>query len=85
MLNGRRTIRLHAPGARNVEVMSDFTEWQALGLRPVAGGWWTTTTAIRPGVYQLNVRVNGGEWDAPAGVPVTVDEFGTRVGVLILR
>lgn len=83
--NGRRAIRVHAPGARSVEVMGDFTAWQPLALTSAAGGWWTTTVAIAPGVYQLNVRVNGGPWDVPAGVLEAVDEFGARVGVLNLR
>lgn len=85
MHNGQRRIRFHVPGARNVEVMGDFTQWQALGLSPAPDGWWTTAIVIAPGMYQLNVRVNGGQWDVPAGVPVTEDEFGTRVGVLVLH
>lgn len=83
--NGRRAIRVHAPGARSVEVMGDFTAWQPLALTSAAGGWWTTTVPIAPGVYQLNVRVNGGAWDVPAGALEAVDEFGARVGVLNLR
>jgi 1,4-alpha-glucan branching enzyme len=85
MPNGRRTIRVHAPAARSVEVMGDFTAWQPLALTPASGGWWTATLAIAPGTYQLNVRVNGGGWDVPAGVLETVDEFGARVGLLVLR
>jgi hypothetical protein len=83
--NGRRTIRVHAPGAQSVEAIGDFTGWQPLALSPASGGWWTTTLAIAPGMYQFNVRVNGGEWAAPAGVLETVDEYGARVGVLDVR
>jgi hypothetical protein len=83
--NGRRTIRVQAPAARTVEVMGDFTTWQPLALSRVADGWWTATLAVAPGTYQLNVRLNGGTWEAPAGVPEKLDEFGTRVGILTLR
>jgi hypothetical protein len=85
MPNGRRMLRLHAPGARSVEVMGDFTEWKAVGLNPATGGWWTTTVAVQPGMYQLNIRLNDGEWTVPAGTLAAVDEFGTPVGVLVIR
>jgi hypothetical protein len=83
--NGRRAIRVQAPGARSVEVMGDFTAWQPLELTAAPGGWWTATLAVAPGMHQLNVRVNGGAWDVPVGALESVDEFGARVGVLNLR
>jgi hypothetical protein len=83
--NGLRTIRIHAPEARVVELMGDFTAWQAVALRPGPNGWWAVTIPISPGTYQLNVRVNGGAWDVPVGAIVTVDEFGARVGVVDVR
>ncbi|MGQ0714134.1 MAG: glycogen-binding domain-containing protein [Gemmatimonadaceae bacterium] len=83
--NGRRALRVHAPGARSVEVMADFTAWQPLALTPASDGWWTATVLVAPGVHQLNVRVNGGSWDVPAGAFDAIDEFGARVGVLNLR
>jgi 1,4-alpha-glucan branching enzyme len=85
MPNGGRTIRLHAPGARSVEVMGDFTNWQPFTLTTAPDGWWIAARPIDPGRYQLNVRVDGAAWSVPAGVPETVDEFGTPVGVLDLR
>lgn len=83
--NGQRVIRVRAPGARSVEVMGDFTAWQALSLTPAPAGWWTATLAIPPGTYQLNVRVDGSAWDAPADVLEITDEFGARVGVIDVR
>lgn len=83
--NGRRAVRVYAPAARTVELMGDFTAWRPLALAPASGGWWTTMPAIAPGLHQLNVRVNGGTWEVPAGVLETVDEFGVRVGVLNVR
>jgi hypothetical protein len=83
--NGRRTIRVHAPAARSIDIMADFTSWETLALARTTDGWWAATLAIAPGTYQLNVRVNGGPWDVPAGLLETIDEFGARVGVIDLR
>jgi hypothetical protein len=85
MPNGRRTVRILAPGARSVELMGDFTSWQPVPLAAGPNGWWTATIPISPGTYQLNVRVNGGAWDVPAGALQSVDEFGARVGVVNVR
>lgn len=83
--NGRRTIRVHAPAARSVDVMGDVTNWQPLALSRLSNGWWTAAVAVAPGTHQINVRVNGGTWDVPAGLPDKVDEFGVRVGILTVR
>lgn len=83
--NGPRVLRVHAPGARSVEVMGDFTDWEPVALTRGAGGWWTTMMPITGGMHQVNVRVDGGQWDVPAGTLETEDEFGARVGVLNLR
>ena len=85
MPDGRRMLRLHAPAARRVEVMGDFTNWKAVLLVPAGSGWWTATITAQPGMYQLNVRLDEGEWTVPAGTLATVDEFGTPVGVLAIR
>lgn len=83
--NGPRVLRVHAPDARSVEVMGDFTSWEPVALTRGAGGWWTTRVPITRGMHQLNIRVNGGTWDVPAGTLESVDEFGARVGVLNLQ
>lgn len=83
--NGERMVRVHAPSARAVEIMGDFTAWQPLALIRGQGGWWSQQVAAAPGTYQLNVRVDGGAWDVPAGALEKTDEFGVRVGVITLR
>jgi hypothetical protein len=30
----------------------------------------------------MNVRVDGGPWAAPSGMPVVTDDFGGTVGIL---
>jgi hypothetical protein len=80
-----RTVRVRATGARSVEVMGDLTAWKPVALAPAAEGWWAVVLPLTSGVYQLNVRVDGTRWDVPAGATATVDEFGVRVGSIIVR
>jgi 1,4-alpha-glucan branching enzyme len=79
-----RTIRLRAPSARRVEIVGDFTRWQAVSLSPAGDGWWTVTLPIAAGTYQANIRVDGGAWLVPPGATALADEDGGIVGVLVL-
>ncbi len=40
---------------------------------------------LRAGSHRLLVRVDGGEWMPPPGLPAAPDEFGGRVGVLLVE
>jgi hypothetical protein len=80
-----RTFRVRAVGAAQVELAADFTSWRPLRLSPSPGGWWTLTLPIRPGTYQLNVRINGGEWLVPLDLLAIKDEFGGTAGLLLIR
>ena len=83
--SGNRALRLHVPGARRVEIVGDLTGWTAVALTPAEAGWWTVALPVGPGMYQINVRQDGGAWTVPAGLQAVVDEFGTRVGVIHIR
>jgi hypothetical protein len=82
---GRYAVRIYAPLARRVEVMGDFTDWGAAPLTPAANGWWSMVTRITPGVRQLTVRIDGGQWTVPAGASMEEDEYGVPVGVIMVR
>jgi hypothetical protein len=82
---GRYAVRIHAPLARRVDIMGDFTAWTATTLTPAANGWWTMVTRITPGVRQMTVRIDGGQWTVPAGASVEEDEYGAPVGVILVR
>lgn len=79
---GERIFRVRAPGASRVDLSGDFTTWRPVALAPAEDGWWTVTLPVEAGVHQVNVRVNGGAWIAPPGLPPLTDEFGGVVGVL---
>lgn len=82
---GRYTVRIYAPLARGVEIMGDFTDWSATTLTPATNGWWTLVTRMTPGLRQMTVRIDGGQWTVPAGAHAEVDEYGAPVGVIVVR
>ena len=79
---GQRSIRVRAPDARRVELMGDFTQWQVIPLERQPDGTWSVTLSLSPGAYRMNIRVDGGAWGVPPGVPALSDDFGGVVGVL---
>jgi hypothetical protein len=80
-----RTLRVVAPGAAQVELMGDFTSWDTVRLNRVAKDTWEATLRIEPGTYRMSVRVDGGAWGAPPGIPAQGDEFNGEVGVVVVR
>lgn len=81
--DGDRVLRVLAPGATRVEVRADATEWRPVALAP-DGRHWTLPVRVAPGTQRLLVRIDGGEWTVPANLPTIDDEFGTRVGLLVV-
>ena len=79
-----RTIYVRAPGARRVELASGFTTWQPRTLSRIGGDLWVLTLEIAPGTHDLSLRIDGGPWLPPPGLPAFDDEFGGRVGRLII-
>ena len=81
----RHSLRIHIPEATSVDVMADFTDWQAVALKQIGKDIWELQLALTPGVHRLNVRVNGGEWLVPNGARPEEGEFGGSVGVIVVR
>ena len=82
---GSVTLKVEAPQARLVEITGDFTGWTPVPLQLESTGWWTVTLPIGPGKYQMNLRLNGGAWLVPPGLLSMLDEFGGRVGLLVVE
>lgn len=78
-------LRVHVSGAKSVELMADFTDWQPIALARVDPGIWEVELALAPGVHRLNIRVDGGEWLVPDGARAEPGEFGGAVGVVTVR
>ncbi len=83
--SGRRTISFHAPSARGVEIMGDFTDWIPMQMTAAGpAGTWEISLPVSSGVHQVNVRVDRGQWSVPAGLAAIRDEFGGSVGILLV-
>jgi hypothetical protein len=48
-------------------------------------GVWTASVPIAPGSHQVSIRIDGGAWIAPPGVPTVADEFKGAVGIIVIR
>jgi hypothetical protein len=83
--SGTVTFKVLAPQAHSIEVTGDFTDWDPLQLAPTGDGWWVVSRVLRPGKYQINLRMNGGKWIAPPGLLSMLDEFGGSVGLLVVE
>ena len=80
-----RTFTVRAAGAARVEIMADFTDWQPRALDAgTEPGTWRVALPVAPGTYRINLRVDGAAWAAPPGLPDVEDEFGGRVGLLVI-
>jgi hypothetical protein len=83
--DGYAVLRAHVPGARSVEIKGDFTDWRPVDLAAVGGGFWEARLPMTPGVHRLNMRVDGGAWIVPPGLPSLVDEFAGAVGIIVVE
>ncbi len=81
---GSVLVRVSAPNARIVEISGDFTGWVPMKLEERGDGSWTGRLQLAPGNYEMNLRVDGGEWVVPPGLLPLKDEFGGSVGLLVL-
>lgn len=82
--DGACAIRLRCRDAQRVELAADFTDWNAVALAPARGGWWAIALPIGPGVHRVRVRVDGGAWTPPAGLPRD-DGGGEPAGLFVVE
>jgi hypothetical protein len=78
-----RTVRIHVPDARTVEIMGDFTNWEPRVMTR-NGAVFESVLRVTSGTHRLMVRIDAGEWRAPANTPAVDDDFGGRVGLLVV-
>lgn len=81
-------FEIHAPGARQVELVGSFTEWQTdrIELRgPDASGHWTAEVPLPPGRHEYLFLVDGQSWVTDPRAEVRrSDGFGRENAVLAL-
>jgi hypothetical protein len=83
--DGRTTVRLRCRHASRVELAADFTDWAPIAMTATGDDWWETSLTITPGLHQVQVRLDGGAWQVPPGLPRTSREFAGDAGVLVVN
>jgi len=76
-----RRIEVRGVTASRIEVMGDFTDWSPVALE-MTGDVWRLERAISPGLHRMAIRIDGGEWIAPANLPRATDDLGGVVGLV---
>lgn len=78
-----RAVRITIFGAHRVELRGDMTAWRSVELESAGDSTWAGRFRMPAGVYHLAIRVNGGDWRAPAGLPTADDGFGNEVAIVV--
>jgi hypothetical protein len=80
----RVLVSVRARDVSQVEIAGDFTDWQPLALLPVHGHKWAGMLHVPPGVHRVQLRLDGGAWKAPPGLPRADDGPAGPSGTLIV-
>ena len=84
LATGTQKITVRVGGVETVEVMGDFSDWTPLLLMRSGRDLWDITLPVTAGVHEINVRIDGGPWLAPPGLPTRKDSFNGEVGLLVV-
>ena len=84
---GPNSVRLsvRVPGATTVAIAGEWNAWDGAQLLSLGGGRWEIELPLAPGSYRFALVADGERWIVPRGVPSMPDDFGGRVGLLIVR
>jgi hypothetical protein len=82
--DGTVLLVVHAPRARRVELMGDFTDWRPLVMHREGDDHFAARIQLPAGSYRINVRVDGGAWMAPPGTTPVADEYNGAAGLLVI-
>jgi len=82
--NGMEKIVIRVGGVEGVEVMGDFSDWTPLTLTRRGRDLWELALPLAAGVHSINVRVDGGPWAPPPGLPTIRDGFNGEVGLVVI-
>ncbi|HEY7233006.1 MAG TPA: glycogen-binding domain-containing protein [Gemmatimonadaceae bacterium] len=84
LATGTQKITVRVGGVETVEVMGDFSDWAPLLLMRRGRDMWDITLPVTTGVHEINLRLDGGPWLAPPGLPTRRDSFNGDVGLLVV-
>lgn len=77
----RRRFEIRGVRGSRVELMGDFTDWSPVALE-LDGDVWRFERLVTPGLHRMALRIDGGEWIAPANIPHATDDLGGVVGLI---
>ncbi len=80
----RLVVRVHCRDVSSAEIAGDFTDWKPVPLLRLHAGWWYETLRVPPGVHRVQLRLDGGAWQAPPGLPRADDGPGGPSGTLVV-
>ena len=78
-------VLVHGLRASDIRARGDFSDWQPVTMRSIGPDRWALPDELSYGIYRLLISVDGGSWEPPPGLPSVADEFGGRVGLLVLE
>jgi len=84
LATGTQKITVRVGGVETVEVMGDFSDWTPLVLMRRGRDLWDITLPVAAGVHEINLRLDGGPWLTPPGLPTRRDSFSGDVGLLVV-
>lgn len=85
-LGPQQEFRLKAPGAQNVLLVGNFTQWQQrpIPMRTMRTGEWQAVVGLSPGTYHYRFLVDG-EWRDDPECPLHVNNpFGSQDAVRVI-
>lgn len=80
---GRVRVTIQVPWSGNIAIGGDWNEWNPVGMTNEGRGRWSIELPLVPGAHRFALRV-GEEWRVPPGIPSMPDDFGGRVGLLVV-
>ncbi len=82
--NGMQRILIRIGSVESVDVIGDFSDWEPIKLVRRGTDLWELQLPMDVGAHHINVRVDGGNWSVPPGLPTIKDGFGGEVGLLVI-
>jgi len=80
----RLIVRVHLRDVSIAEIAGDFTDWKPVALERLHGGWWFTVLRVTPGIHRVQLRLDGGAWRSPPGLPRADSGPGGPSGTLVV-
>jgi len=79
-----REIGFVVTEAHSVAIAGDWNGWEPQPLTGNARGRWLLPADVPVGVHRFNLIVNGRKWIVPESVTSIDDDFGGKVGLLVI-